>query len=253
MFSQAIVRAPSESMLHGLSAAGLGVPDYDLACAQHKQYVQTLQECGLKVTVLPALQDYPDSCFVEDTALITPHCVILTRPGAPSRRGEVAHIKSALASVRPTLEVIEEPATIEAGDIMMVGDHYYIGLSQRTNQHGANQMIEILHRYGLSGSTVEMSEMLHLKTGLSYLENNHLVACGEFIDHPEMQKYELIKVAPEHAYSANCIWVNDCVLVPAGFPQTSAAIAKLNYTVREVEMSEFEKLDGGLSCLSLRF
>ena len=253
MFSKAIVRAPSESMVSGLTEAGLGLPNYALACQQHQDYIAALRECGLEVTELPPLLEYPDSCFVEDVALLTPCCAILTRPGAPTRRGEVRHIETAIRQNYADVESISGSATIEAGDIMMVGDHYYIGLSDRTNLAGAEQIIEILGRYSLSGSVVEMSEMLHLKTGLSYLEHNNLVVCGEFVDHPEMQKFAQIKVLPDNAYSANCVWINDTVLVPAGFPETSTAIQALSYRVREVEMSEFQKLDGGLSCLSLRF
>jgi dimethylargininase len=253
MFSKAIVRKPSKSMVDGLTEADLGQPTYELACTQHADYVRALVECGLTVTVLEAIEEFPDSCFVEDVALITPKCAILTRPGALTRRGEVAHIQAAVRAACETVEEIQTPGTIEAGDIMMVGDHYYIGLSERTNVQGAKQLITILNKHGMTGSMVEMSEMLHLKTGLSYLENNHLLACGEFVTKPDFQKFDIVEIPVEKSYSANSVWINDTVLVPAGFPETSAAIKAMQYKVREVSMSEFQKLDGGLSCLSLRF
>ena len=136
---------------------------------------------------------------------------------------------------------------------MMVGDHYYIGLSERTNQAGAEQMITILENHGLQGSMVELTEVLHLKTGLGYLENNNLLACGEFLRKAEFQRYHLLKVDPDEAYAANSVWANGTVLTPRGFPKTTTLIKSAGYTIREVDVSEFQKLDGGLSCLSLRF
>ena len=253
MFNNAIVRRPAKSMVNGLTEASLGVPDYDLACAQHNDYIQALRECGLEVEILDPIEDHPDSCFVEDVALITPKCAVLTRPGAPSRQGEVEYMAPILANYFSSLERIEAPGTIEAGDIMMVGEHYYIGLSERTNQAGAQQMIDILLTHGLTGSMVSMSEMLHLKTGLSYLENSNLLVCGEFTSKPEFAHLKRIEVPINESYSANSVWINDTVLVPSGFSSTSTAVANMGYAVREVAMSEFQKLDGGLSCLSLRF
>ena len=166
MFKHAIVRLPCEALINGLTEAKLGKPDYSKALLQHDDYVSALKECGLNVTVLKALDEFPDSCFVEDVALMTPHCAVLTRPGAPSRRGEVEHIADVVKIFYDRVEHIIAPGQVEAGDIMMVGDHYYIGLSSRTNREGANQLISILEKYGMSGSMVEMAEMLHLKTGL---------------------------------------------------------------------------------------
>ena len=253
MFKHAIVRLPCEALINGLTEAKLGKPDYSKALLQHDDYVSALKECGLNVTVLKALDEFPDSCFVEDVALMTPHCAVLTRPGAPSRRGEVEHIADVVKIFYDRVEHIIAPGQVEAGDIMMVGDHYYIGLSSRTNREGANQLIYINKKYGMSGSMVEMAEMLHLKTGLGYLENNVLLACGEFISKSEFQNYNIIKINEKQSYSANSVWINDIVLVPSGFPETAKAIGDAGYRVREVDVSEFRKLDGGLSCLSLRF
>lgn len=253
MFKNAIVRKPSHSMVKGLSEAKLGKPDYSLACEQHQDYIAALQECGLQVTVLEALETYPDSCFVEDVALFTLKGAILTRPGAVSRRGEVQHISNAINKFYPNPEAILAPGHIEAGDIMMVGGHFYIGLSARTDRHGAEQMINLLAKQGLSGSVVKMSELLHLKTGVSYLENNNLLTFGEMYSHPDFSDFNRIEISPEEDYAANSVWINDTVLVPLGFPKALEAIKGLGYATREIAMSEYQKLDGGLSCLSLRF
>lgn len=253
MFTQAIVRTPCKAMVNGLSSAHLGRPDYKKALVQHAGYIEVLKECGLLVTVLPPDEEYPDSTFVEDTALLTPHCAILTNPGAPSRSGETDSILAVIGDFYDIVEVVKSPGTVDAGDIMMVGDQYYIGLSERTNQAGAEQVIAFLEAHGMRGSMVDITSVLHLKTGLGYLENNNLLACGEFLSKPEFQQYNLMRVDPHEAYAANSVWVNETVLVPADFPATSSMIASAGYRVREVDVSEFQKLDGGLSCLSLRF
>ena len=254
MFSNAIVRVPGKSLINGLSdSKDLGLPNYDNAILQHKSYVKALKSCGLKVNVLEPCEEFPDSTFIEDVALVTPECVIITRPGAPTRRDEVSQIDSVLRKEFMNIEYIEAPGTIEAGDIMMVGSHYYIGLSDRTNIDGAKQTISLLEKYGLTGSTVELNDVLHLKTGLSYLENNKLVICGEFIKDQTFKQYDFIEIPVEESYAANCIWVNDTVIIPLGYPLAKEKICSAGFKVFEVDVSEYKKLDGGLSCLSLRY
>ncbi|MFT6195607.1 MAG: dimethylargininase [Cognaticolwellia sp.] len=253
MFTKAIVRTPCKAMLEGLTEAEMGLPDYDLACEQHQGYIAALKKCGLQVTILTPLESYPDSCFVEDVALITSKCAILTSPGATSRRGEVEHIVEAVEKFYPSLEHINLPGTVEAGDIMMVAEHFYIGVSSRTNVQGAEQLIDTLGKYNLTGSMVEMSELLHLKTGLSYLENNNLLTFGEMHNNPIFNQFKRIEIAKQESYAANSVWINGTILVPKGFPKALKAIQDLGYPTIELSMSEFQKLDGGLSCLSLRF
>ena len=253
MFTNAIVRKPGRSMVHGLTKANLGKPDYEKAVVQHESYIRALKDCGLRVIVLEADENYPDSTFVEDTSLLTPHCAILTRPGAITRRGEIERIRNTISEFYNNIEVINSPGTVEAGDIMMVEDHFYIGLSERTNESGAEQVIGILNKYGMNGSMIKLKDVLHLKTGLAYLENNNLVVCGEFLSNPEFKKFNLIKIPEEESYAANCVWINGQVLIQKGYPKTKQKIIDAGYTVIEVDVSEFQKLDGGLSCLSLRF
>jgi dimethylargininase len=253
MFTKAIVRKPGMSMIHGLSAAGLGTPEHALALIQHAAYVEALQACGLDVTVLDADERYPDSTFIEDVALLTRNCAIITNPGAPSRKGETAGIRPVLKDHFTHIEVVQEPGTVEGGDIMMAGDHFYIGLSDRTNLQGARQVIAFLEDHGLSGSTLPVGEMLHLKTGIAYLENNTIAATREALRIEDFHKFTSLEIAPEESYAANCLWLNGTVLVAKGFPKAAKTIKGAGYPIIEVDVSEFRKLDGGLSCLSLRF
>ena len=253
MFKKAIVKTPGESLARGLTTADLGIPDYKKALAQHTDYIEALEECGLEVLVLGPDEQFPDSTFIEDVALLTKNCAIITNPGAPSRKGETAAIKDVLKGFYVNIEEVLAPGTVEGGDIMMVGSHFYIGLSERTNVNGAEQVIRFLENYGLSGSMVELEETLHLKTGVAYLEQNNLAASGEFLKKEEFQDFNLIEIAEDESYASNCVWVNDRVLIPQGYPKAREAIIRACYTIIEVEVSEFQKLDGGLSCLSLRF
>jgi dimethylargininase len=253
MFKNAIVRKPCPEMIHGLTSATLGKPDFQKALMQHSQYVDALHSSGLSVRILEADSRFPDSVFVEDVALCVPGCAVITNPGAPSRNGERLAMKPVLQSYYEKIESIELPGTLDAGDVMMVGTHFYIGISERTNLAGANQMVRILEGYGMTGSKVPLHEMLHLKSGLSYLEENNLLISGEFINHPAFKGFHRIEVDPDESYAANSLWVNSKVLVAAGFPGTREKIERAGYTTISIDVSEFQKLDGGLSCLSLRF
>jgi len=186
-------------------------------------------------------------------ALLTPQAAIITRPGAPSRRGEIVEMEEALQSLFQTMYHISAPGTLDAGDILQIDQHYYIGLSRRTNREGAEQLISILKSLGFSGSTIPLKDMFHLKSGVSYLDNGYLVVAGEFIEHPAFSQFDQIRVDSSEMYAANCLWLNGKVLVASGYPRTSEAIVKAGFPVMEVDVSEFRKVDGGLSCLSLRF
>ena len=253
MFTKAIVRTPCKNITKGITSAHLGLPDYSTTLEQHQNYVEALKKYGLEVIIMEADKNYPDSTFIEDTALLTPFCAIIMRPGVKSRIGETESVTEFLKDYYEKIEIIPEFGTIEAGDIMMVGNHYYIGISERTNEAGAHQLISILTKYGMSGSKVKLNDVLHLKTGLAYLENNNLVITGEFLNHEEFKKFNQIKIDVDESYAANCIWVNDTVILPAGFPKTKKVIGQAGYITSDVDVSEFRKLDGGLSCLSLRF
>ena len=252
-FTKAIVRKPCPEMVHGITSANLGKPDFALALEQHNNYISALKECGLNVTVLEALTDFPDSTFIEDVALCTSEFALITNPGAPERNGEKSSIREPLLKFFSVIEEINPPGTLDAGDVMMAGNDFYIGISERTNNEGAEQLINILQKYGMAGTKVPLSTMLHLKTGLSYLEKNNLLVSGEFINNPAFKNFSRIIVDEEESYSANSLWVNGKVIVPKGHPNTKSQIENAGYTTIEIDVSEFQKLDGGLSCLSLRF
>jgi len=256
MFQHTIVRRPCKALVDGItSAPELGKPDYELAVRQHDAYIEALRQCGVNVTILEADERYPDSCFVEDPAVLTRECAIITNPATSSRNGEKDEIIGAVKNFFPKgrIEYITAPGTLEGGDVMMVGDHFYVGSSARTNEEGIRQFLAILEKHGFTGSAVPLKKILHLKTGVNYLENRNLLVSGEFIDKPDFAQFHKVIVPEEEAYGANCIWINGKVIVPEGYPAVETAIRDLGYEVILVDTSEYKKIDGGLSCLSLRF
>lgn len=255
-FTNVIVRKPGRSLANGItSAPELGQPIYERAIEEHNDYIAALKQCGVEVTELPALEKYPDSCFVEDPAVITRMGAIITNPGAGTRNGEKVEIEPIIRQFFDDdhIRYIEEPGTLEGGDVMMVGDHFYVGRSARTNEEGIRQFIEILEDWGLEGSEVTLEEVLHLKTGVNYIEDGNMLVSGEFINKPEFDQYNKVIVPEEEAYGANCIWVNGTVIVAEGYPSVLKAVQDLGYPTLVVDTSEYRKVDGGLSCLSLRF
>ena len=229
-FSHVIIRRPGKSLSNGItSAPELGQPIYERAIEEHYDYEHALEQCGVDVSVLPALEQYPDSEKDE----IEP---------AVRRFFDDEHVKH-----------IVSPGTLDGGDVMMVGDHFYVGRSARTNEEGIRQFCEILEGWGLEGSEVPLEEVLHLKTGVNYIEDNNMLVSGEFIDKPDFAQYNKIVVPEDEAYGANCIWVNGTVIVAEGYPTVLKAVQDLGYKTLVVDTSEYRKVDGGLSCLSLRF
>jgi dimethylargininase len=255
-FTHAIVRRPSHSVIDGItSSPELGKPDYALAMRQHDAYIDALRQAGLEVTVLPALEDYPDSCFVEDTAVITPSGVVIDNPATASRRGEAALMLPTLQEffTQDQFRHIKDPGTLEGGDVMMVDDHYYVGRSGRTNDEGFRQFSAAIADWGYTAEQVPVTQILHLKTGGTYLEDNILLVSGEFKKCEHYEKFKRIMVPDEEAYAADCIRINDKVLVASGYPQVLSAIKAFGYETIVLDMSEFRKIDGSLTCLSLRF
>jgi dimethylargininase len=254
LFKHAIVRIPGENFAQGLTTVQLGAPVYDQVLHQHARYCDALQACGLALTTLEVDPDHPDSTFVEDTAVLTAHSAILTRPGARSREGEVAAIRHAVRSFFSATLEIEAPGTLDGGDICEAESHFFLGLSQRTNEEGIHQLAAHLARDGYTSSVIDVrgiNSILHLKSGVSYIGDETLVVMEEMA--PLFPGYELLRVAAEESYAANCIRVNERVLVASGYPHLTAELGARGFHPLELEMSEFRKMDGGLSCLSLRF
>lgn len=256
MTRTAIVRTPGRSLARGLTTSGLGPPDHDRALAQHEAYGRALAECGVEVVRLPADEDHPDSVFVEDVAVLTPRRAILTRPGAESRRGEVAAIRPALAARFGDLRVIEPPGTLDGGDVCLADGEALIGVSARTNESGARQLAAFLAEEGVRAASIDIRPikgLLHLKSGLAWLGDGRMAAVPEVAGLPDLRRFRIIAVDPDERYAANCVPVNGRVLAAAGHPRFLETLAALGLPVIALDASEFRKMDGGLSCLSLRF
>lgn len=252
MFLHAITRLPGENFSEGLTNANLGRPDYQLIQKQHHDYRQALLSLGLDVLVLPAEPGYPDAYFVEDPAIVTPKIAVIARPGAPSRLGEETSLVSFLEYYRP-LKRIHAPGTLEGGDVLMVGNHFFIGRSERTNPEGAAQLARLLIEAGHTAETVTVAAGLHLKSCVNFVGNNTLLITQNLANYPGFTPYDRIILEEDEEYAANTLWMNDSLLMPKGFPKTRAKLAKLGMPVIELDVSEIRKMDGGLTCMSLRF
>jgi dimethylargininase len=258
---RAIVRPPSANFADGLTTVDLGEPDVARALAEHEAYCHALETLGVELTRLSADPRFPDSTFVEDAAVLTPRGAVLTRPGAPSRAGEVESIAAALESIFPRLRAITAPGTLDGGDICeaRVSEkeaHWFIGISERTNEEGARQLATYLRADGMTVSFVDIRGVpgiLHLKSGIAWLSGRRLIVIDSLKADPAFSDWEIVPVDPAEDYAANCVVVNDAVLFARGFPRLERRITDLGYRPLLLDMSEFQKMDGGLSCLSLRF
>jgi dimethylargininase len=256
VFARAIVRIPGSNFDAGLTTVDYGAPVYERVLEQHRRYCEALVECGLVLTTLEPDLRFPDSTFVEDAAVLTARGAVLTRPGAASREGEVEAIRPAILNFFPAPLTIEAPGTVDGGDICEAENHFFIGLSHRTNEEGARQLARHLAGFDCASSTIDvraMTTILHLKSGISYIGDNTLVVMDEMAANEALRAFNLIRVGEEESYAANCVRVNDRVLVAAGFPRLTAELRARGFDPLVLEMSEFQKMDGGLSCLSLRF
>jgi dimethylargininase len=232
------------------------MPNLDRALEQHAAYCEALRACGLTVTVLAADESHPDGTFVEDTAVVAARVAVATRPGAPPRAGEVSAVATALTQFRTELESIETPGTLDGGDVCQVDEHFLIGVSQRTNEAGAKQLAAILARHGYSSALIDIRDqpaLLHLKSGIAYLGERRFTVSSAQAALAIPQGYEALVVEATESYAANCVRVNEAVLLASGYSRVAARLESLGYHVRSLEVSEFQKMDGGLSCLSIRF
>lgn len=251
MFTHAITRLPGENFADGLTTANLGRPDYALIQKQHYNYRQVLLSLGLDVLVLPAEPAYPDAYFVEDPAILTPKIAVLTRPGATSRQGEELSLEPFIEYYRPVFH-IQLPGRLDGGDVLMVENHFFIGLSERTNFEGAAQLSSFLSNAGHTSQTVPVAAGLHLKSSVNYLGDSTLLLTPDLSTYPAFSGYKHLILDQEETYAANTLLVNDCLIMPLGFPKTHAKLAVLGRKIIELDVSEVRKMDGGLTCMSLR-
>jgi dimethylargininase len=254
-FTRALCRTPGADAASGLTtSSALGAPDHVRLLAQHAAYVDTLRGLGLTVDVLPPLPGFPDAYFVEDPVVFTPSVALVTRPGAAARLGEAEAIAPALAKYADKrVERVEAPATLDGGDVLCAGGHWFIGLSDRTNAEGAASLGKVLEAQGLRWTSVPVGAGLHLKSSVNSLGDSRVIVVPDFAEHPAFAALAKVVVDSAEEYAANTLWINGTLITPRGFPKTLAKLQALGMPVVELDTGEIRKMDGGLTCLSLRF
>lgn len=253
-FTHALCRAPARSAVKGIRAGGGPDPDFHGLVAEHEAYVAMLRDLGLAVDVLEPLDDFPDALFTEDVALTFAGGAILLRPGAPSRAGEVAHIRDALASRLAPLLEMTGPGHADGGDILRLADHIIIGLSARTDRAGAE---ELAYKLGTLGYRAEIAEtppgVLHFKTGCGLIDETTILAVPALADCPQFAGLEVVTTPPGEEPAANILRIRDTVLVGDRWPQTHALLAARGIEIRSLPTDQIAHIDAGLSCMSLRW
>ena len=254
MLKNAIARTPGRDFAQGITTSGLGAPDITFARSQHEKYIQTLMSLGLKVEVLPPLEGCPDAVFVEDTALVVPEAAVITHPGAKSRQGETATIGEALKKYKPVEYITASGATIDGGDVMLIDHTFYVGMSGRTNKAGMDALISALAPYGsYEAVAVPVPCGLHLKSFVTQITSDTIIVSEELYGHPAFARYNKVKINKKDEYSINTIMINGKLLMAEGYPETERLVREVGCEPVLLNMSEYRKMDGALTCLSLRF
>lgn len=253
-FTHAITRKPGRSITGGLRAVDTGAPDLEVMLSHHAAYIAALKSTGAIVVELDAAEDFPDSVFVEDTALCLPEGAIVMRPGAASRLGEAAEMAPHLRALYGQVLEIKGPGFIEGGDILVTEREILIGRSARTDAAGIAELTKLVAPWGHKVREVFTPPgVLHFKTDCSLLDGDTILSTKRLAASGCFDSYRVIHTAAGEEAAANSIRFNDIVIMPAGFPGTRDAILAAGFTVQEIGNSECAKLDGGMSCLSLRF
>jgi dimethylargininase len=253
-FSEALVRRPGKSVVNGLSSVNRGRPDVDLFQAEHQIYISALEQAGLKVTVLPPLEAFPDSVFIEDTALCLPQGTVILHPGTPSRSNEAGATATTFSSLEHKTQYIGPQGHGDGGDILVTDSVILVGLSHRTDRTGYEDLKAILNNWDYKVRAVHTPEnVLHFKSDCCVLDSETVLATSRLSGAECFTPFRVLVVPAGEEAAANAIRVNDTVLLSAGFPATADLIARENYQIELVPTSQAALLDGGLSCLSLRF
>lgn len=253
-FNSAIVRTPGKSVVNGLRANGGPPPVFETVLAEHQAYVAALRSAGLKVTVLPALEQFPDSMFVEDPALVFTEAAVLLRPGAPSRMAEAQELAGTLAARFPELRQLLSNGFADGGDILVTPDQVLIGLSARTTDAGARCLLGILDSIGLTGRVVSVPRgTLHLKSDCSLVDEDTILATDELARSGLFDDFRVLVVPGDERPATNALRINDVVFIRAGCPRTHDLLVKHGLKVVPLPVSEIAKIDAGLSCMSLRW
>jgi len=224
--------------------------DVGIACVQHHQYMQALKTLGCNVIELPAESDLPDSVFVEDTAFILPEVAVITRPGANSRKPETESIIRALTPLIKLLR-LREPASLDGGDVLVLGKQIYIGLSSRSNQNAIDQLNELLNDYGYSVTGLQMQDCLHLKSAVTRVDDATLLIHSNWVDTHHFEDFNHIEVDLSEPFAANCLPIGDSIIFPTDFPKTRAKLEEAGFKVLAVDVSELAKAEGAVTCCSL--
>ena len=226
--------------------------DVTKAIEQHESYQRLLSELGLRILELAAEPDLPDSVFVEDPAVVVDEVAVISRMGAISRRPEADSLAQELSKYR-RLEFLTEPATLDGGDVMRIGKLVFVGESARTNHDGVKQLSRILRPYGYEVRSVAVTGCLHLKSATSYVGGNRLLVNRPWIDSHALNEFELIDVPMEEPNAANALLVDGVVVLPKSFPKMRALLEQRGVITREVDVTELQKAEGGVTCCSLIF
>lgn len=252
-FTRAIARDPAKSVTEGLRAHGGAGPSFDGVRREHAAYVAALREAGVDVTVLPALDAFPDSVFVEDPALVFSEGAIVLKPGAPTRAGEALSIAPALRAAFDTVLELPE-GTVEGGDVLTAADKVMIGLSARTSRAGAEALIRLLSEFGRNGEIVETPKgVLHFKSDCSLLAEETVLSTARLAASGVFDGYEILITPEGEEGAANALRVNDVVFASASFPRTLELLDRSGLAVIPMETREIALIDAGLSCMSLRW
>jgi dimethylargininase len=252
-FDHAIVRAPARSVVRGLSSQIGPPPTFEAVAQEHNAYIHALGDCGVSVEVLPPLEDFPDSIFVEDPALVFGHAAILLRPGAQSRLAEPDRIEAALRQRFTRLLRMSE-GFADGGDMLLTASGLLIGLSGRTNLTGATELAALLQQIGISSRLVETPRgTLHLKSDCSLIDEDRVLCTAALAASPIFENCRKLVVPTGEERAANSLRLNDAILVGEDYPRTIDVLRREGYTVRALPTREIGKLDAGLSCMSLRW
>jgi dimethylargininase len=224
--------------------------DYGLAVRQHEDYCRMLRSCGGEVRTLAVNRDLPDGVFIEDTAVVLDEVAVLASMGAPSRRAEPEGIEPELRKYRP-VERIEPPATLEGGDVLRVGRTLLVGLSARTNAAGAAALQAVARRFGYDVRPVPVRRCLHLKSACAALPDGRLLANPDWLDRQGLSGFEAVRVPEAEPDAANALLLGGRVCLPAAHPRTADLVRGLGFEVLTVDLSEFAKAEGCVTCLSI--
>jgi dimethylargininase len=253
MLMAAIIRDVPQALARGELSFVPRMPiDVELARRQHAAYANALRGRGCQVHVLPALEDFPDSVFVEDTALVFEELAVLTRPGAASRQGEVDSVGETLKRWRK-LARIEEPGTIDGGDVLRIGRDVFVGHSARTNGDGIHQLDSLLRPFGYTVRGVVTRDCLHLKSAITLVDRDTVLVQPRWLDETgwPFAKFQRIEVDKGEEHAANALRVGDGVVYPTSFPRTRERLEKAGISVTAVDVSELQKAEGAVTCCSL--